>query len=132
MPISFRLDPARHLRYATATGVLTDFDLLRTFAALLDAPDYDPSLDLLFDGRGIEGLDVSTETVRKIAHQVALADTAIAEGVRPKTAIVVPTDAAFGLARMYETYRALESSRKQYLVCRTIEEAREWLGLTDG
>ena len=131
MPISFRVDRARRLRYATATGVITDADLLTILGAVLDDPDYDASLDQLFDGSGIEGLDVSTEAVREIAQRLGVADRAIPEGVRPKTAIVAPTDAAFGLARMYQTYRGLEAPRKDYLVCRTIEEARAWLGLSD-
>jgi hypothetical protein len=44
-------------------------------------------------------------------------------------AIVAPTGEAFGLGRMYETYRSLdERSTKQVGVFRTLEEALAFLG----
>ena len=47
-----------------------------------------------------------------------------------KFAIVAPSDAAFGLGRMYEAYRRLEHrSKKQVGVFRSMADARAFLGL---
>ncbi len=131
MPISIRMDPARRVRYAVATGVITDADILEGYAGVLSDPAYDPSVDQIFDGNGIERIEVTSAAIWEIAQLVARTDRAISAGVRPRVAIVAPSDATFGLARMYQAYRELEPSPKQYLVCRTAEEARRWLGLPE-
>ncbi len=129
MPISIRWDPERNVTYGTATGVVTDADLLDLCTRLLSDPRYDPSLDHILDTQGIERLEVSAAAVQEAAHLFARADGAIAAGARPKIAIVAPADFTFGVARMYEAYRGMRPSPKRYLVCRTMEEARRWLGL---
>ena len=131
MPISIRWDPERNVSYGTASGVITDADLLDLCARLLADPRYDPSLDHILDTEGLERLDVSPATVQEAAHLFARADRGIASGARPKIAIVAPADFTFGVARMYEAYRAMRPSPKRYLVCRTMAEARRWLGLPD-
>jgi hypothetical protein len=131
MPISMRVDRARNVSYATATGVVTDADLRQLCARILSDPEYDPTADHIFDGNGIERLEVSPATLQEAAQLFARADRHISKGTRPKVAIVAPADAAFGLARMYETYREMQASPKRYLVCRTMTEARRWIGLPE-
>jgi hypothetical protein len=132
MPIRIRVDPARRVSYTTATGVITDADLREVCASMLANPDYDPSADHLFDGNGIERLEVTPATVQEAAQLFASADHRISTGACPRVAIVAPADATFGVARMYEAYREMQpSSPKRYLVCRTMEEARRWLGLPE-
>ncbi|HET7251318.1 MAG TPA: hypothetical protein VFI79_15810, partial [Gemmatimonadales bacterium] len=47
-----------------------------------------------------------------------------------KFAIIATTDEAFGLSRMYETYRHLEGkSTKQVRVFRSLTEAHAYLGV---
>ena len=48
------------------------------------------------------------------------------EGV--KIAFVASSDAAFGMARMYQAFRA--GSQASFHVFREMSEAREWLGLS--
>ena len=131
MPISIRVDPVRKISYTTATGVITDADLRQVCARILSDPDYDPAADHIFDGNGVERFEVSPATVQEAARLFARTDRAVPKGARPKVAIVAPADAAFGLARMYETYREMQTSPKRYLVCRTMTEARRWLGLPE-
>jgi hypothetical protein len=47
----------------------------------------------------------------------------------PRVAAVAPADSAFGLLRIYETYRELQDSPVRYRTFRTMEEGREWLEL---
>jgi hypothetical protein len=127
MPIRMQIDPVRKLSYTTATGVVTDAELRQLCASMLANPDYDPSVDHIFDGHGIERLEVTPGTVQEAAQLFARTD----RRRQPRVAIVAPADATFGIARMYEEYRAMLPSPKSYLVCRTMEEARRWLGLPD-
>ncbi len=131
MPIRLRVDPVRKVNYTTATGVITDADLRQACASVVASPEYDPSADHIFDGHAIERLEVTPDTLQEAAQLFARTDRLIPGGRRPRVAIVAPADATFGLARMYEAYRAMAPSPKRYLVCRTMEEARRWLGLPD-
>ena len=46
-----------------------------------------------------------------------------------RRAVVVSTDVAFGLARMFGTYRETISSKDQIRIFRDIRDAEQWLGL---
>jgi hypothetical protein len=131
MPIRLRVDPLRKVNYTTATGVITDAELRQACANVVASPDYDPSADHIVDGHAIERLEVSPETLQEAAQIFARTDRRIPVGTRSRVAIVAPTDATFGIARMYEAYRTMAPLPKRYLVCRTMEEARRWLGLPE-
>ena len=79
----------------------------------------------------VEDLAVAPSAIQHIAELVALADRAIPAGSRPRAAIVAPADVAFGMARMYQARRESQDTPRQYFVCRTMAEARGWLGLTE-
>jgi hypothetical protein len=50
---------------------------------------------------------------------------------KTRFAIVAPTDVAFGLGRMFQTYRELDRrSNKEVGVFRTMEEALAFLGVS--
>lgn len=117
----------RHLRVASAHGVLTDADVLDQYGALLQDPAFDPSYNLVFDMTAVERLEISPTTLQRIAHMVDRADRAIPPGVRPKVAIVAPADSTFGMARMYEMQREARNPPKDYRVCRTVDEAMRWV-----
>ena len=121
MPINVRLDLARRIRFTTASGVVTESDVIDGYGSVLTDPGYDPTLDQLFDGTGIQRVDVTAAVIKKAADLFAKADSGLPPGVRPRVAIVAPTDATFGLARMYQAYREVGDSPKQYLTCRTLE-----------
>ena len=132
MPIVVEVDQTYRVRYAAASGVLTDADVLEGYGGVLADPAYDPGLDMVFDCTGIERFDVAPATITRIADLVARADRAIPPGAHPRAAIVAPADIAFGMARMYQARRESQHAARQYFVCRTMEEARSWLGLSRG
>lgn len=131
MPIVVETDQRRRVRYASASGVLTDADVLEGYAAVLADPAYDATLDMVFDCSDVEWVAVAPSTIKQIAELVALADRAIPSGIHPRAAIVAPADVAFGMARMYQARRESQDTPREYFVCRTMAEARGWLGLTD-
>jgi hypothetical protein len=132
MPLTVRVDQALRVRYAVASGTVTDADVLDTYGGELVDPTFDPALDQIFDGRAIDRLEVTSEALRTLADLMVVVDGALPPGIHPRVAIVVPTDVAFGLARMYQAYRESRGTPKQYYVCRSMDEARRWMQLPEG
>jgi hypothetical protein len=85
MPISYRIDEARALVLTTATGALTDADILGLKARLQVDPRWSPGMRELADVREIDRLDVTTEGVRRMASWAGAGrgprQTAITTGV---------------------------------------------------
>jgi hypothetical protein len=79
--------------------------------------------------RAVEAINLpSIDNMRALAELSASMDT---PQTSSKFAIVATSDEAFGLSRMYETYRHLEGKgTKQVGVFRTLNEAYAYLGVT--
>jgi hypothetical protein len=128
MPIEFTIDHARRLVTATGRGTLTGQDVYgyqRDVWSRADVQGYDELLDM----REVEHIDLpSIDNMRALAGLAASMDIPASSS---KFAIVATSDEAFGLSRMYETYRQLEGkSTKQVGVFRTLTEAYAYLGVT--
>ena len=86
-------------------------------------PDFAPELPRLIDWRGAELLRLGVPEFRTIA-------SALRSGEPPsagRRAFVGDRDYLFGMLRMHETM--LDDAPAEYAVFRTVEEAREWLGI---
>lgn len=120
MPITYRVDAGEALILTTATGTLSDDDILAHKRALLDDPSVVPRMAELSDVRGVTELAVTTDGIRMFTSF----DRANA---RPdgRLAIVASEDFTFGTARMYQ----MGGAEDNVGVFRTVEEARDWLGL---
>jgi hypothetical protein len=128
MPIEFTIDHARRLVTATARGMLTGQDVFgyqRTVWSRADVQGYNELLDM----RAVEGIDLpSVDNMRALAQLSASMDI---PATSSRFAIVATSDEAFGLSRMYETYRHLEGkSTKQVAVFRTLTEGYAYLEVT--
>lgn len=122
MPIAYRIDSERQRIFTQAWGVLTDADLLAHKGRLLRDAAFDPRMPQLSDIRGIERLEVTAAGVRAmVAHDAAHS----ARRAGHRMALVVPTDEAFGMARMYELMGQREDNGVG--VFRTMSEAEAWL-----
>jgi hypothetical protein len=129
MPMDIWLDAEEHLRHAVARGTLTDRDLLEAWGDALADPAYDPAADNLLDVTGAERFEVTPIGAQRLADVMAMCARPPAPGIRPKVACVAPDDDAFSVLRMYELYRELQGAAARFFVCRSVEEARCWLGL---
>jgi hypothetical protein len=127
MPIDIRVDSTEHVRYSLVTGVVTDADMIEAYERVVEDPDFDPTLNVLADTRGIERVEITAGNIRKLAERRAQNERLVRGQAR--VAVVVASDVVFGLARMYEAYRDQQGGAKPFLVCRTMEEARQWLAL---
>jgi hypothetical protein len=127
MPVVTWVDHAAGVRHIAFTGVLTDGDVAESYWMVAD-PDGDPAMDLLVETSGVERVDVTEEALRAVAGLRAL-DSRRPAPAPARVAVVAPADVMYNSARMYGAYRQEAGAVARYFVCRTMEEARRWLGL---
>jgi hypothetical protein len=131
MPIDIRVHSAGRVRYSLCTGVVTDADMVAAYERVVGDPAFDPTLNVLADMRAVERVDITPGAIRLVAERRARNERLLRG--QPRVAVVVATDFAFGLARMYGAYRDEQSDQegdaRRYFVRRTMPEARDWLGL---
>ncbi len=120
MPVSYRIDRERRIVFSEASGVLTDSDLIEFQKRLRDDPEFEPDLRQLADCRAIDEIGVTSQGVEEASSRSPFSQGSL-------RAIVVSSDEAFGMARMFENLR--HEARDEIRVFREAEEARRWLGL---
>jgi hypothetical protein len=112
---TFRIDTAARAVFIEYSGIVTNSDLAA------GATEYGPlaaEYMMLVDLSKVEGFEVTTEGICSIGQRSG--------GDRVnRCAVIAPTDLAFGLARMFQTY----SANPGVAVFRDAAGARLWLGL---
>lgn len=133
MPIRVWVDRQRRLRRSTASGVVTDRDFIDAYGEMALDSLCDPTLDHLADFRGVERLEVTTAGLQSTARIMArrIDPGLMWAEMRSKVAMVAPCDVVYGMLRIYQSYREADNSRVAFCICRTMEEARSWLGLEE-
>jgi len=126
MPIEYQIDHTRRLVTAQGRGVFSDQDVFEYQQAVWSRPEV-AGYDELIDMRAVERIvQPSANRVRQLAALSASMDA----GRPSRFAIVASQDLAFGLGRMYQTFRGLEeSSTKEVGVFRTRGDAMAFLGI---
>jgi hypothetical protein len=129
MPIEFQICHDRRLVQAQGRGTFTAremFEYQREVWSRLDVAGYDELIDMSQVER------IAEPTSDRIKELAALAAAMDSPRFESKFAIVAPEDLAFGLGRMYETFRGLnQDSRKQVGVFRTLAEAMVFLDVRE-
>ena len=125
MPINYRVDHDKRLVVALGHGVLTDaevFGYQREAWSRTDVRGYNELVDMT----RVSKIELpSADRIKDLARLAAAMDTGAAGS---KFAIVAPADLAFGLGKMFQTYRSLmPQSQKEVGVFRTMEEALAFL-----
>ncbi len=125
MSIEYEVDHQSRLVRARGRGTLTDEDVFAYQREVWSRPEV-AGYDELIDMTEVKEIALpSGERVRQLAILSALMDP---RSPASKFAIVAPQDLAFGLGRMYQTYRGLdERSTKKVGVFRTLERALAFL-----
>ena len=117
MPADYRIDRLKGVVYSRAWGVLTDQDLADNRAALFADPAFEPDLAQLYDFTDVSAIKVTSAALQRLALTSRFAPVAL-------RAIVVSTDEAFGMARMYSILSGREETIQ---VFRDRESAVRWL-----
>ncbi|MDH3497054.1 MAG: hypothetical protein OER21_09835 [Gemmatimonadota bacterium] len=124
MPLSYRLLPEHDLIWTTATGVLTDGDVLEHKRRLVADPACHPNMRELSDIRPVSELQVTPNGVQLMA---AMDSRDAAQLGDHHMALVANEDVVVGMARMYAAFTADHLPRVG--VFRSLDEALRWLGL---
>jgi hypothetical protein len=118
MPASFTIDVARRTVFSRAWGILVDDDLRQTQQGVRVAPDFDPDFSQLYDFSAITDVQVTTDALWGMVGDSPF-------GVHALRAVVVNSDVAFGVARMYQQMSSRESAT--FRIFRDRESAVRWL-----
>lgn len=129
MPVVYKMDDARRLRYWRLSGVVDPRDVLRRIAAASDDPDFRPDYDVLVifeDGTELHGMTI--ETLAEI-RTAAIQTRQSREGNRTrKAAMICPDQMAQLVGRLYRAGGTSDPNfLLEYRICTNAEEAGEWL-----
>ena len=128
MPVSYTYDEEENFVYTKASGELTDDDLKGFAEALAADPRIKPGLRELVDCRAVDSVKGSTDALGYIIH-ININNRKKFEGKR--IAIVAPRELLFGLSKYFEVISHIDNAPFRIEVCRTVSEAREWLGIKE-
>lgn len=117
MPVDYRIDRLKRLVSSRAWGVLADEDLIDSRAAMGRDPAFARDLDQLYDAVEVTEVRVTSPVLLQLALSPQFAPTA-------RRAIVVSSDVAFGMARMYAILTGHEDTIR---VFRDRPSAMQWL-----
>lgn len=126
MPINYEINEALKLVVASATGTLTGEEMMN-YQLEAWSKETVRDFDEIVDVSGVEHFDyTSPANLQELTKLSAKMDWI---NYSKKFAIVAPSDIAFGLARMYQSYRETDVlTRKEVQVFRSMEQARQWIG----
>jgi hypothetical protein len=119
-----------HRRVVTTWGkCVTDEALLDYQKSVWSDPDLH-GFDELIDFRALEDIDVSADGLEAVAHAAAGIDDTAGQS---RVAVIVNEGLGFGLSRMYESFRELETkARRQVMTFKRMDEALKWLDEAPG
>jgi hypothetical protein len=122
MPLAYVIHAELRLVVVRAWGVLSTDEVLAVIGALYQDPQFRSDFRELVDARKVTVLHVSPAGIREIATSNPYSSAA-------RRAIVVSSEVAFGMARMYEMMR--DPSPDEVQVFREYASALEWLGVSE-
>ena len=127
MPIADRWDPELRTLFIEVRGSVSDAEFLAFTRGLLERSDLPTGHHELVDLSGLEATDVEPTTLRETATTFRSHDKTVYES---RVAVVATSDIAFGLARMYQSFRG--DSTVEFEVFRERAAALAWLRLPEG
>jgi hypothetical protein len=116
----YSVDNRAGLVIVTATGAVTGEEVRALQARARSDPQVDPRLPVLLDYRRVETPSFSADDLRRFAEGTPVHPSA-------RRAIVVAEELAFGLARMFEAFSAIDRPGSNVRVFKDIDAARAWL-----
>ena len=127
MSIEVCIDAEKRIVFASGFGTVSDHDLVAYQHDVWSRTDF-AGYNEVVDMTHVERVTLPSITrVRELGGVAAAMD---APHINHKLAIVAPVDWAFGLARMYEAYRALnQDSTKSVAVFRSMRPALDWISM---
>lgn len=126
MSIVYEINRDAKLVFARVVGVLTHDDIVGYQRDVWSRSDVE-GFDEIVDASAVERIEY--ESSRRVNETASLAASSDSKEHITRLAIVAVTPDAYGLARMYQTYReTTPGNTKAVRVVRSLEEAHTWLG----
>ena len=119
MAWSYGFDAARDVLMVKGTGAVIEDDLRKGTAAAIEEIGTRPRLRCLIDYSQVTEIRLTVDTVRLMAESPFFQPES-------RRAFLAPTDLAFGMARMYQTFAEL-STAGNVRVFRNRADAIAWL-----
>ena len=124
MPFAYHIDKERKLVVCTGSGVVTADDIARYRMSLHADPDFQPNFNQLSDFTQVARFDLHHTSMQAEAGMSRLSS-------RSKRAAVVSTEEAYGMMRMFMSYRESAGGEEQMRIFYTTDEALCWLQAGD-
>jgi len=122
--MTYAIDHEARLVRIVGDGRLTDQEMLECISALREDPRLEPDMNTLSDMREIE----VAFTQRGVSAMIDVMERTASRRSSARAAIVVSTDVAFGMGRMFEL-QVDERVAPTVRIFRDLLAAREWLGI---
>ena len=123
MPGSYFIDTANEIVFSRGWGVVTDDELLGYASALAADSRFRREFKQVAEFLDLTEIRLSSSGVMDLASRQLFHRDA-------RRALVVGSEEAFGILRMFETYN--DSNPAQFRIVRTLDEAFAWVGLPPG
>ncbi|MBN2416215.1 hypothetical protein JXO52_10255 [bacterium] len=124
MPITCTFRPDCKLAVFSHIGDVPDDEFLMSYKRYIESPDFKKGWNLLIDLRRTTSTARGSDALRKMADFIKAQLAGIM--VKPKVAVLAPTDLSFGLARMYEVFS--DEIIWDFTVFRSLDAALAWVG----
>jgi hypothetical protein len=124
MPCSYVIDKDRRLVVSILAGVFTVEDGRQHQQALSSDPDFNSEYCQLLDLTSVEEFAFDSAWVRQVAQHSVFSP-------RSRRAFLVNSAVAFGLTRMYGSYREVAGGEQPFRIFEDRDEAMRWL-MEDG
>ena len=119
--MTYTIDRPDRLVRILGSGRLTDDEMIQCVTALRDDPDLEAGMDTLSDMRNIE-VGFTRDGVLRMVEVMRASD---ARRSNARAAIVVSSDLAFGMGRMFESW-AQDQVDPAIRIFRSLEDAKAW------
>ena len=122
MPIETVIDKEQHRVTHRISGVLVYEEVLKSMKALYTNPEFRSDMEILaiFLPGATSGL--SSDDIHRVVEMTRLARDVRGSG---RTAVVAMDEQDFGIVHVAEYL--LKDEKRQMKICRTVEEAEQWL-----
>lgn len=128
MPATHHIDKINHLIVTTWDGEARDIEFIEAIKNyqnnIQNQPNY-INYNEVVDLRKMTSIKLTTEGIKVIG---AIASTTDTQDINKKLALIVSSNLAFGLARMYEAYRSFsKNANKEIRVFKNETDAFKWV-----
>ena len=128
MPANHHIDNKRQLIITTWEGEARDIEFVEAIKEyqkdIQNHPDYICFNEIL-NLSGVTGYKITTKGIKTISQIASNTDKT---EINRKLAIIVGSNLAYGLARMYETYRSFsKKAQKEINIFKNEKDALEWI-----